>query len=143
AMRSAFTYSKDVKELLRGGLENGDFIRNYDMKACPVELVATHSGDALDALHGRVQAVALELAVHTASLSACPSRLANFLASSGNLSTSNSMPALISCQYIRSGSGREALGNRFAYKPYRPRAELLQTLARTAGLPPVFMWEEQ
>ena len=37
----------------------------------------------------------------------------------------------------------EALGNRFAYKPYCVRAELLQTLARTAGLPPVFMWEEQ
>ncbi|CAJ1456450.1 unnamed protein product, partial [Effrenium voratum] len=33
ATRSAFTYRKDVKELLRGGLENGDFIRDYDMKA--------------------------------------------------------------------------------------------------------------
>ena len=39
AMRSAFTYSKDVKELLRGGLENGDFIRNYDMKQLPNRLL--------------------------------------------------------------------------------------------------------
>ena len=28
----------------------------------------------------------------------------------------------------------EALGDRFAYKPYRPRAELLQTVAHAAGL---------
>ena len=33
ATRSAFTYRKDVKELLRGGLENGDFIRDLTRPA--------------------------------------------------------------------------------------------------------------
>ncbi|CAJ1342541.1 unnamed protein product, partial [Effrenium voratum] len=34
----------------------------------------------------------------------------------------------------------EALGDRFAYKPYRPRAELLQTVAHAAAS---FRWEEE
>ena len=39
ATRSAFTYRKDVKELL----QNGDFIRDYDMKASfPAAFLETH-----------------------------------------------------------------------------------------------------
>ena len=51
ATRSAFTYRKDVKELLRVVLHNGDFIRDYDMKASfPAAFLGRQMGQRV--LHG-------------------------------------------------------------------------------------------
>ncbi|CAJ1392115.1 unnamed protein product, partial [Effrenium voratum] len=209
ATRSAFTYRKDVKELLRGGLENGDFIRDYDMKASfPAAFLERHpsllwvgrwvngsfmdtavwqwcdeagvttlpeplrmywqeirTGMGLDverfpelarrlALSGR-EGQALRDAVcyvlnseserrHLDSASQRIKRIAKVRCCELDGLVVERHPAS-TWEHIE-----EALGNRFAYKPYRPRAELLQTVAHAAGLemhlalwPASFRWEEE
>ena len=231
ATRSAFTYRKDVKELLRGGLENGDFIRDYDMKASfPAAFLERHpsllwvgrwvNGSYMDTLPDMPRSVAkgfinramglgesgIRQWCDEAGVTTLPEplrmywqeirtgmgldverfpELARRLALSGREGQAlrDAVCYVLNSEFKRrhldSASQRikriakvrcceldglvverhpastwehieEALGNRFAYKPYRSRAELLQTVAHAAGLemhlalwPASFRWEEE
>ncbi|CAJ1383457.1 unnamed protein product, partial [Effrenium voratum] len=192
ATRSAFTYSKDVKELLRGGLENGDFIR--ESTGMPRSVAKSFINRCMGLGERGIQEWCDETGVATlpeplrmywqeikAGMELDVERfpeLARKLASREGQALKDAACYVLNSEFERYHLDstvqrinriarvrcyeldglvierhptstwehiEEALGNRFAYKPYRPRAELLQTLARTchALWPPAFMWEEQ
>ncbi|CAJ1341825.1 unnamed protein product, partial [Effrenium voratum] len=177
ATRSVFTYGKDVKELLRGGLENGDFLSLHWVSRWV-------NGSFMDTLPGMPRSVAKGFINRAMGLgeSGMVSRVGEELAFSGREGQAlrDAVRYVLNSEserrHLDSASQRikriakvrcceldglvverhpastwehieEALGDRLAYKPYRPRTELLQTVAHAAGLemlwPASFRWEEE